>query len=113
MLFVFIMLYWFNPCQSFDIRELYDNNIGASDQSWLFWMFFLAFAVKIPIIPFHTWQADTYREAPTQGTMLLSGIMLKMGTYSLLRWLLTVLSLVVELWWPLAFTFCISVFVYS
>src|SRR5688500_11467856 len=113
MLFVFIMLYWFNPCQSFDIRELYDNNIGASDQSWLFWMFFLAFAIKIPIVPFHTWQADTYRESPTQGTMLLSGIMLKMGIYSLLRWMLPILPLGVAKWGPLAIVLCVVGIVYA
>lgn len=113
MLFGFIMLYWFNPQQSFDIRELYDLNIASADQSWLFWMFFLAFAVKIPIVPFHTWQADTYREAPTQGTMLLSGIMLKMGTYSLLRWLLPILPLGVVKWGPLAITLCVVGIVYA
>ena len=69
-------------------------------------MFFLAFAIKIPIVPFHTWQADTYRESPTQGTMLLSGIMLKMGTYSLIRWLLPILPLGVAKWGPLAITLC-------
>ncbi len=62
MLFGFIMLYWYNPGQSFDIRELYRMYITDGNQSWLFWMFFLAFAIKIPIVPFHTWQADTYRE---------------------------------------------------
>ncbi len=113
MLFGFIMMYWYNPAQSFDIRELYENNIPAADQSWLFWMFFLAFAVKIPIVPFHTWQADTYREAPTQGTMLLSGIMLKMGTYSLLRWLLPVLPLGVAKWGPLAISLCVIGIVYA
>ena len=113
MLFGFIMLYWYNPAQSFDIRELYDNAISAENQSWLFWMFFLAFAVKIPIVPFHTWQADTYRESPTQGTMLLSGIMLKMGTYSLIRWLLPVLPLGVAKWGPLAITLCVTGIVYA
>jgi NADH-quinone oxidoreductase subunit M len=113
MLFGFIMLYWYNPDQSFDIRELYDNGISAQNQSWLFWMFFLAFAIKIPIVPFHTWQADTYRESPTQGTMLLSGIMLKMGTYSLLRWLLPVLPLGVAKWGPLAIVLCVAGIVYA
>jgi NADH-quinone oxidoreductase subunit M len=56
-------------------------------------LFFLAYAIKIPIIPFHTWQPDTYSSAPTQGTMLLSGIMLKMGLYSLLRWLLPIVPM--------------------
>ena len=113
MLFGFIMLYWYNPQQSFDIRELYSLAISGSNQSWLFWMFFLAFAIKIPIVPFHTWQADTYREAPTQGTMLLSGIMLKMGIYSLLRWLLPVVPLGVAQWGPLAITLCVVGIVYA
>ena len=113
MLFGFIMLYWYNPAQSFDIRELYANQVSGENQSWLFWMFFLAFAIKIPIIPFHTWQPDTYRESPTQGTMLLSGIMLKMGTYSLLRWLLPVLPLGVSQWGPLAIILSIAGIVYA
>ena len=113
MLFGFIMLYWYNPGQTFDIKELYDNNISAENQSWLFWMFFLAFAIKIPIVPFHTWQADTYRESPTQGTMLLSGIMLKMGIYSLLRWMLPILPLGVAKWGPLAIVLCVVGIVYA
>ena len=113
MLFGFIMLYWYNPGQSFDIRELYRMYVSDGNQSWLFWMFFLAFAIKIPIVPFHTWQADTYRVAPTQGTMLLSGIMLKMGTYSLIRWLLPVLPMGVAKWGPLAITLCVVGIVYA
>lgn len=113
MLFGFIMLYWYNPGQSFDIRELYNSVVTERNQSWLFWMFFLAFAIKIPIVPFHTWQADTYRESPTQGTMLLSGIMLKMGTYSLIRWLLPILPLGVAKWGPLAIALCVIGIVYA
>jgi NADH-quinone oxidoreductase subunit M len=113
MLFGFIMLYWYNPNHSFDIRELYQTLISDKNQSWLFWMFFLAYAIKIPIIPFHTWQADTYRESPTQGTMLLSGIMLKMGTYSLLRWLLPILPIGVHRWGPVAITLCVIGIVYA
>jgi NADH-quinone oxidoreductase subunit M len=113
MLFGFIMLYWYNPDQSFDIRELYTMVVSEENQSWLFWMFFLAFAIKIPIVPFHTWQADTYRESPTQGTMLLSGIMLKMGTYSLIRWLLPVLPLGVARWGQLAMILCVIGIVYA
>ncbi|MES2560428.1 MAG: NADH-quinone oxidoreductase subunit M [Bacteroidota bacterium] len=113
MLFGFIMLYWYNPNQSFDIRDLYNASICACKQGWLFWTFFLAFAIKIPIVPFHTWQADTYKEAPTQGTMLLSGIMLKMGTYSLLRWLLPILPSGVAEWGPLAITLCVVGIVYA
>ncbi len=113
MLFGFIMLYYYNPNQSFDIRDLYNMSICGCNQGWLFWTFFLAFAIKIPIIPFHTWQADTYSEAPTQGTMLLSGIMLKMGTYSLIRWLLPILPAGVAEWGPLAITLCVAGIVYA
>jgi NADH-quinone oxidoreductase subunit M len=113
MLFGFIMLYYNNPSQSFDIRDLYNAAICSCKQGWLFWTLFLAFAIKIPIVPFHTWQADTYKEAPTQGTMLLSGIMLKMGTYSLLRWLLPILPAGVAEWGPLAITLCVIGIVYA
>ncbi|MFI5221730.1 MAG: NuoM family protein [Bacteroidia bacterium] len=113
MLFGFIMLYHYNPNHSFDINELYRNKPCVCNQGWLFWMFFLAFAIKIPIIPFHTWQPDTYSEAPTQGTMLLAGIMLKMGTYSLLRWLIPILPSGVAQWGPLAITLCVIGVVYA
>jgi NADH-quinone oxidoreductase subunit M len=59
---------------------------------------FIAFAIKMPVFPFHTWQPDTYTVAPAQGTMLLSGIMLKMGIYGLIRWLLPVVPLGVQQW---------------
>jgi NADH-quinone oxidoreductase subunit M len=113
MLFGFIMLYYYNPNASFNITDLYNNPICSCNQGWLFWMFFLAFAIKIPIVPFHTWQADTYSESPTQGTMLLSGIMLKMGTYSLIRWLLPILPAGIAEWGPLAITLCVIGIVYA
>lgn len=113
MLFGFIMLYYYNPNGSFNINELYNTAICSCNQSWLFWLFFLAFAIKIPIVPFHTWQADTYSESPTQGTMLLSGIMLKMGLYSLIRWLLPILPAGVAEWGPLAITLSVIGIVYA
>ncbi|MFN7313347.1 MAG: NuoM family protein [Bacteroidota bacterium] len=113
MLFGFISLYFMNPNGSFNINDFYNMNICSCNQGWLFWMFFLAYAIKIPIVPFHTWQADTYSEAPTQGTMLLSGIMLKMGTYSLIRWLLPVLPAGIAEWGPLAITLCVIGIVYA
>lgn len=67
--------------------------LSASEQGWLFWLIFAAFAVKMPIFPFHNWQPDTYTESPAPATMLLSGIMLKMGIYGCLRWLLPVVPL--------------------
>jgi NADH-quinone oxidoreductase subunit M len=88
MLTAFIYLY--TKASSFLIEDLYKVNLSACEQFWIFLAFFLAYAIKIPIIPFHTWQANVYQKAPTVGTMLLSGIMLKMGLYSVLRWQLPI-----------------------
>ncbi len=85
---------------SFDIIALYDagRSLPASTQGIMFWALFVAFAIKMPIFPFHTWQPDTYAVAPVQGTMLLSGIMSKMGIYGLIRWLIPVVPLGVQEW---------------
>jgi NADH-quinone oxidoreductase subunit M len=75
---------------NFDIHSMYlaASLLSPQEQAWIFWGLFLAFAIKMPVFPFHTWQPDTYTNAPTAGTMLLSGIMLKMGTFGLIRWLI-------------------------
>ena len=91
MLVAFIYLY--QKAGSFLIEDLYKINLTANEQLWIFLAFFLAYAIKIPLIPFHTWQANVYQKAPTVGTMLLSGIMLKMGLYSVIRWQLPLSSL--------------------
>lgn len=92
MLLGLIFVYLQTPApHSFDINALYQASLTAESQSWVFWMFFLAFAIKIPVFPLHTWQPDTYTDAPVQGTMLLSGIMLKMGIYGIIRWMLPIL----------------------
>jgi NADH-quinone oxidoreductase subunit M len=96
MLVGLIYLYLHTPGQhSFDIQSLYaaGKSLGAGEQSILFWFFFLAFGIKMPIFPLHTWQPDTYTDAPAQGTMMLSGIMLKMGIYGLIRWMIPMLPL--------------------
>lgn len=82
------LIYVYLQAGSFDLNALYAVKIPAQAQTFIFWMFFLAFAIKLPIFPFHTWQADTYTMAPTQGSMLLSGIMLKMGVFGIIRYLL-------------------------
>lgn len=75
---------------SFLLSDLVKANLTATEQFWIFLAFFFAYAIKIPLIPFHTWQAKVYQKAPTVGTMLLSGIMLKMGLYSVIRWQLPI-----------------------
>ena len=84
MLTAFIYLY--GKAGSFLIEDLYKLELSSQEQLWIFLGFFLAYAIKIPIIPFHTWQAKVYQKAPTVGTMLLSGVMLKMRLYSVIRW---------------------------
>ncbi|RZK24220.1 MAG: NADH-quinone oxidoreductase subunit M [Hymenobacter sp.] len=98
---------------SSDIQAFYNLKLGASEQAWLFWLIFAAFAVKMPIFPFHTWQPDTYTESPAPATMLLSGIMLKMGIYGCLRWLLPVVPLGVSQWQQLVEVLAIIGIVYG
>lgn len=89
------------------------HGLTASQQSTIFWMIFIAFAIKMPVLPFHTWQPDTYVNAPTQGTMLLSGIMAKMGTFGLMKWLLPVVPLGVEQWGGVAIGLAIAGVIYG
>lgn len=84
MLVSFIYLY--QKAGSFLLSDLINVKLTSQEQLWIFLGFFLAYAIKIPLIPFHTWQAKVYQKAPAVGTMLLSGIMLKMALYSIIRW---------------------------
>jgi NADH-quinone oxidoreductase subunit M len=87
------LVYLYQKAGSFLLEDLYSLNLSATEQLWIFLAFFLAYAIKIPLIPFHTWQANVYQKAPAVGTMLLSGIMLKMGLYSIIRWQLPIAPL--------------------
>lgn len=113
MLLGLIYLYLQNPAKNFDINAFYALNLDSTQQGWLFWTFFIAFAVKMPVFPFHTWQPDTYTEAPTTGTMLLSGIMLKMGIYGVIRWLLPIVPQGVNDWMNIAMLLSVIGIVYA
>lgn len=71
-----------------DSISIYNINVEPTKQNWLFIGFMIAFAVKLPLIPFHTWQANTYQMAPGQGTMILAGLLAKMALFSMVRWLI-------------------------
>jgi NADH-quinone oxidoreductase subunit M len=70
---------------TFDLLKLYDVQIPPQMQFWCFLAFALAFAIKVPLFPFHTWLPDAHVEAPTAGSVILAGVLLKMGTYGLVR----------------------------
>jgi NADH-quinone oxidoreductase subunit M len=101
-LFMFVALvylYYQTPgTHTSEITAFYNLPLSAFEQGLIFWAFFVAFAIKMPLFPFHTWQPDTYTESPTQATMLLSGIMLKMGVYGLIRLLIPIVPLGMESW---------------
>ncbi|WP_374465235.1 NuoM family protein [Chryseobacterium sp.] len=80
----------YNHSASFALTDLYNAQLNETQQTVVFWFIFFAFAVKLPVFPFHTWQPDTYTYSPTQGSMLLSGIMLKMAVYGVMRYLLPI-----------------------
>jgi NADH-quinone oxidoreductase subunit M len=116
MLLALVYLYLKTPgVHSSEITAFYDlaSSLDLKEQSLLFGAFFIAFAIKMPLFPFHTWQPDTYVEAPTAGTMLLSGIMLKMGTYGLIRLLLPIVPLGVQHWGMVAVILSVIGIVYG
>ncbi len=90
MLVALIYVYLRTPDHSFALESFYNVKLDYSTQNWLFWLFFVAFAIKMPIFPLHTWQPDTYEQSPTAVTMVLSGIMVKMGVFGILRWVIPV-----------------------
>jgi NADH-quinone oxidoreductase subunit M len=73
---------------TFDLLQLQKLNLAPNLQIWLFAAFAIAFAIKVPLFPFHTWLPDAHVEAPTGGSVLLAGVLLKMGTYGFLRFCL-------------------------
>ncbi|HEX6737266.1 MAG TPA: NADH-quinone oxidoreductase subunit M [Vicinamibacteria bacterium] len=89
---------------TFDVTQWYTMGIPEGLQFWVFLAFFLGFAIKVPMFPFHTWLPDAHVEAPTAGSVILAGVLLKMGTYGFVRFSLPLLpqATLGAVWWMAA-----------
>ncbi len=113
MLAAIIYLYSVAPVKSFAMENIYNTRLTTCEQVWIFAALFLAFGIKMPVFPLHTWQPSTYTSAPIAGTMLLSGIMLKMGIYGVIRWILPVLPTALMDWGWLAMVLAVIGIIYA
>ena len=114
MLIGLLLLYFKTPDHSFAIESFY--RLGETkdwNQTLIFWLLFAAFAVKMPIFPFHTWQPDTYEQSPTAVTMVLSGLMVKMGVYGFIRWVLPVVPNAAWSWGDVVSTMSVIGVIYA
>ena len=114
MLASLLYLYFHTPeTHSFSWEALSAVNLSGNEAMWVGAGLLLAFFIKIPVFPFHTWQPDTYTVSPSSGTMLLSGIMLKMGLFGLVRWYLPMVPEAIAVQLPIAGTLALIGVVYG
>ena len=93
MLIGIIMMHFKTEDHSFFISSFKQANLTSPESIFVFFLFFIAFAIKMPIFPLHTWQPDAYEQAPTPVTMVLSAVMVKMGLYGVIKFLIPVFAL--------------------
>jgi NADH-quinone oxidoreductase subunit M len=98
---------------SFDLLRLYELDVPLATQRWLFAAFALAFAIKVPMFPLHTWLPDAHVEAPTGGSVILAGVLLKLGTYGFLRYAVGLFPQVALEAWPFIATASIIGIIYG
>ena len=113
LLLVAILVLYFQGGHTFDILQLSQGTYSKSLQFWLFLAFFAAFAVKVPMFPFHTWLPDAHVEAPTAGSVILASVLLKMGAYGFLRFSLPMLPDASQAFTPLMVVLSIIAIIYG
>ena len=117
MLLGILALYFYNynttGVYSFDITQFQRMNVPYNLQWWVFLAFFLGFAVKVPMFPFHTWLPDAHTDAPTAGSVILAAVLLKMGTYGFVRFSLPILPDATRHFVPMMVTLSIIGIVYG
>ncbi|NML74019.1 NADH-quinone oxidoreductase subunit M [Rhizobium sp. S-51] len=111
MLLAIMAMYW--NAGTTDITQLLGHKFPAEMQTWLWLAFFASFAVKMPMWPVHTWLPDAHVQAPTAGSMILAGILLKLGGYGLLRFSVPMFPLASDYFAPLVFTLSVIAIVYT
>ena len=112
-LLLLALIYMYFEAGTTDIPTLMAHPFTAEAQTWLWLAFFASFAVKMPMWPVHTWLPDAHVEAPTAGSVILAGVLLKMGGYGFLRFSLPMLPLASDLFVPLVFTLSIVAVIYT
>ena len=100
MLVGILIIYFNSGLATFDILELANAGLAPNLQNWVFFLLFMGFAIKVPMFPLHTWLPDAHTEAPTAGSVLLAGILLKMGSYGFIRISIPILPDAAKAWSP-------------
>lgn len=117
MLVAILVVFNISALRTFDLIKLStDENIvqlGRDAQLWLFWAFFLAFAIKVPLFPLHTWLPDAHTDAPTAGSVILAGVLLKLGTYGIIRFCFPLFPLAAYVSAPLIITLALIGIIYA
>jgi len=113
MLVAFLVLYANTGSWTFDIPKLVETPVAPALQTWLFLACALAFAIKVPMWPFHTWLPDAHVEAPTAGSVILAGVLLKMGGYGFIRFSVPLFPEATQYFAPLVFGLSIVAVIYT
>jgi NADH-quinone oxidoreductase subunit M len=113
LMLVAIIAVYFAAGNTFDVLEIMNYKFTAGFQMWVFAAFFIAFAVKVPMFPFHTWLPDAHVEAPTAGSIILAGILIKMGAYGFLRFSLPFFPDAALAWTPAIMVLSVIAIIYG